>query len=206
MKRIMMIIPLITANVTTFGMQAPVKTQLTSEQKELYSAIFKGNETVIDNYIRNNSNLNIVNREHATPLYEAIVFNKENIALKLLQAGADPTIAYFDGITPLRRAILNNRQHNNLAIIQALINKGANANEVDKFGDTSLHAAVQAGTPELVNYLLEHGADIYARNKTGKTPVNFAAQLQIFPDKKEMYEVLKNAMKERQKKYTQEWG
>jgi ankyrin repeat protein len=181
--------------------------QLSPEQKELYNAIFKGNEQAIDNYIKSKADLNIVNREHATPLYEAITFDKESIALKLLNAGADPSIAYFDGITPLRRAILNNGDYHNLLIIKALLDKGITVNDTDKNGDTSLHAAVMSGTPELVSFLIERGADIYARNKIRQTPVTIAAQLQKFPEpnRKEIMEVLKNAMRNRQKKYTQVW-
>jgi ankyrin repeat protein len=49
-----------------------------------------------------------------------------------------------------------------------------NAREDDKSA-TPLHAAAESGSPEVVEFLLEHGADLNARDKYGDTPLHYAA-------------------------------
>ena len=46
-----------------------------------------------------------------------------------------------------------------IEIIDLLISKGANINHVDDGGDTALTNAVRCNHSEIVNYLLEKGAD-----------------------------------------------
>jgi len=43
-------------------------------------------------------------------------------------------------------------------------------------GESLLMLAVQAGNPETIKYLLEHGADVNAAGPTGMTPLHVAAQ------------------------------
>ena len=54
---------------------------------------------------------------------------------------------------------------------------GASVNQADKYGRTPLHVAAAVDYPEMVQFLVQRGADIHA--KTGKeqqTPVHFAAR------------------------------
>ncbi len=61
------------------------------------------------------------------------------------------------------------------AQIQALITTGANIDEVhSKTGRTPLHDAVCCGRKDLVNQLIEKGADIDAKDKDGATPLILA--------------------------------
>ncbi|KAI0270169.1 ankyrin repeat-containing domain protein [Russula aff. rugulosa BPL654] len=43
-------------------------------------------------------------------------------------------------------------------------------------GGTPLHVASACGAPEVVRLLLEHGADIEAKDKNGKTALQEAAE------------------------------
>ena len=47
-------------------------------------------------------------------------------------------------------------------------------NARDDSGSTALHYAAQSGLKRCVEYLLAHGADPYAENKSGLTPFDLA--------------------------------
>lgn len=54
---------------------------------------------------------------------------------------------------------------------------GASVNQADKYGRTPLHVAAAVDYPEMVQFLVQRGADLHA--KTGKelqTPIHFAAR------------------------------
>lgn len=54
---------------------------------------------------------------------------------------------------------------------------GASINQADKYGRSPLHVAAAVDYPEMVNFLLENGADINARTEGElQTPVHFAAR------------------------------
>lgn len=56
-----------------------------------------------------------------------------------------------------------------------LVASGANVNARGLDDDTPLHDAASNGNIRLVKLLVERGADIHAKNKKGKTPVDVAA-------------------------------
>jgi 26S proteasome non-ATPase regulatory subunit 10 len=51
-----------------------------------------------------------------------------------------------------------------------LLERGAVVDARDNRGRTSLHTTVFEGNTEVARLLLEHSADVNARNKLGKTP------------------------------------
>jgi cytohesin len=65
----------------------------------------------------------------------------------------------------------------NLAEVKRLITDcGINPNIQDVDGSTPLHVATQYGYPDVVELLLEYGADPYVKdNKYGWTPLHYAA-------------------------------
>ncbi|WP_338406692.1 ankyrin repeat domain-containing protein [Wolbachia endosymbiont (group A) of Longitarsus flavicornis] len=70
--------------------------------------------------------------------------------------------------TPLHVAI------GEIDVINALLDKGAKVNAVNKLGDTPLHIAVKDGNVNLVKALLDKGANFLLKNKDGKTPKDLA--------------------------------
>jgi ankyrin repeat protein len=58
--------------------------------------------------------------------------------------------------------------------VEEALNKGADINTQSILGNTPLHAALYSGTPELVNILLERGANSFIKNKEDKTPLDTA--------------------------------
>ena len=62
----------------------------------------------------------------------------------------------------------------NLPGIQKALRQRGNANQAEKDGTTALHWAVQANRSDIVQVLVEAGADVNARNHFGATPLAVA--------------------------------
>ena len=64
-----------------------------------------------------------------------------------------------------------------LAAVKYLLTLGADINAVDKNGETCMHGAAYASWPEMVRFLVAHGADIKVwnqKNQYGWTPLLIA--------------------------------
>jgi hypothetical protein len=104
-----------------------------------------------------------------SPLTIALKKNPGLLKLLLTQAGvnsADP-----DGKTPLRILVEAGAGPDflNLAIAT-----GARPDVRDRFSATSLHAALRSGNRDQAAALAKAGADVFARDKDGETPVSLA--------------------------------
>ena len=118
----------------------------------------------------------------------------------LLAAGADPNLATDDGTTPLMMASgLGVRSHQPLmprgrpsppaeAAVRVLVEAGADVNAVNNGDFTALHGATFRGLNEVIEYLVDQGADIDARDYRGRTAFRMAEgakqsfQYQAFPE------------------------
>lgn len=102
--------------------------------------------------------------------------------IKLLVSGADVHAADKNGVTALHHAV----RFRNPAAVKTLIDYGADVNRAcRRSGSTPLHRAVtttgapstagkQAEAREIIELLLAAGADPSIRNKSGKTPGDYA--------------------------------
>ena len=104
-----------------------------------------------------------------------------DIIRMLLDAGADPDAATDDRTTPLmvaaglgrasyqpgaKRGV---RSQSAEAAVRILIDAGADINAVNEADFTALHGAAFRGLNEVIEYLVEHGADIDALDFRGRT-------------------------------------
>ena len=98
----------------------------------------------------------------------------ELMAIELLKRGADPNEERgTGGSTPLHLAILENKHQ----LVKALLEKGAHLETKDDYGYTPLLKAVKySASEEIVDLLLEYGADVYTNEEDRKTALHFAAQ------------------------------
>ncbi|KAL8645314.1 MAG: hypothetical protein Q9226_007358, partial [Calogaya cf. arnoldii] len=63
-------------------------------------------------------------------------------------------------------------RHERIAIIRTLMRAGADINAVNNMSMTALHEASISGSKAIVKLLLGYGADIYARDRRGCTPLD----------------------------------
>lgn len=88
----------------------------------------------------------------------------------------NPNLADKEGIPPLHIAITTG----NFAATKLLIDKKANINKPDEFGDTPLHKAVNS--IDIFKYLLESGANPNVRNNFGIAPLHICYHESQFID------------------------
>lgn len=92
----------------------------------------------------------------------------------LITSGLPPRSQDKEGVMPIHEAC----QSGWVPIVELLLEKGASIEDRDNGDWTSLHHACRCrDVPErIVKYLLDHGADAYARDSSGCTPLLIAAQ------------------------------
>jgi len=104
-----------------------------------------------------------------TPSHFAILNNRVLIIKYLLEQGAQVNAKDHDERTPLHLAIYQNKQE----IAKYSIVRGkANVNAFDINGNTPMHYFSMKGDLNMIQYLVNKGADIHQENNTGKTPLD----------------------------------
>ena len=110
-------------------------------------------------------------------------------AMRLLLAkGADPKLATKAGITPLMAAAgLGSKEEDAtgrfkteadaIEAIQLCLDAGVDINTANGQGQTALHAAALKGYDKVVQFLADHGANLSAKDRQGKTPLDAALGL-----------------------------
>jgi ankyrin repeat protein len=91
----------------------------------------------------------------------------------LLEAGADPTIADDQGQTAFHYLAALGEERPMFfirGIGDTLIAAKANVQARDNAGNTPLHIAAKAGTKDVYDWLIQHGASLDATNYAGQTP------------------------------------
>jgi ankyrin repeat protein len=133
----------------------------------------------------------------ATPFWLAARFLEPEMMSLLVAGGADPRFVMSDGSTALlvavqgstSRAPLGERRERYQIVDEDDIQKetesrvfeavkiagpAANVNQANKAGDTALHAAAAKGYSSVVQWLVDHGAQLDVENAKGHTPLMIA--------------------------------
>lgn len=125
-----------------------------------------------------------------TELYVAVKKQDIGRVKELLAAGAnvnEPRTKVIGGAsTPFEKAILSN----NYELFLLLAEKEANITKPNKDGNMPIHLASEPTVTEfrIVKYLLDHGADINARNKADRQPIHIAVSSAFdFKSKQKVY-------------------
>jgi cytohesin len=96
----------------------------------------------------------------------AAVKGQAEIVAAFLQRNADPNLADVYGWTPLMRAASRNRT----AMVRLLLeDPRTDIAHRDDDGATALHRAAEEGHSEMVELLVELGADVRALDASGRT-------------------------------------
>ncbi|KAF7216893.1 transcript variant X1 [Nothobranchius furzeri] len=158
----------------------------------LHNACSYGHYEVAELLVRHGASVNVADLWKFTPLHEAAAKGKYEICKLLLKHGADPTKKNRDGNTPLDlvkdgdtdiqdllrgdAALLDAAKKGCLARVQKLCSpENINCRDTQGRNSTPLHLAAGYNNLEVVEYLLEHEADVNAQDKGGLIPLHNAA-------------------------------
>ena len=158
-----------------------------SEQKFVEKAC-DGDDGSVALFIEAGMNINVLavpsaNNDRTTKSALHCAAATGNLALtkSLLDLGADINIKddasntpLFSASGPVRYNSKRNEVTNNLELVKLLIDRGADINAGGVAG-TPLIAAIQAHSFEILDYLLEKGANVKVKNKEGMTPLMLIA-------------------------------
>lgn len=137
----------------------------------LVQSIQTGNLGLILRSLRDGADLYKVDKETGHSPLSMAVYGGNAPVLKLLLA-KDPMIIRRAGNKP---ALLDHSvQDDKVDVVRILLNHGCSVNGVDANGDTPLHTAVINQSRESLMLLLEYGADSWAVNKKGQSPIQVA--------------------------------
>ncbi len=147
--------------------------------KHIEKAVENGDLETLEKFIDNGGNINCSGKWKQTLLMKAIQNNQEEIALYLIERKADLNKIDDDNGTALLRAIRNDYNH----IIIQLLKNGANVNFKSTgpiyHGITPLIAACQKNNMQMIELLLEKGADINIFSDNGESVLTSANDVEI---------------------------
>jgi ankyrin repeat protein len=129
----------------------------------------------VKSLIQHGADTDAMDNEGNTPLHAAVELDQTGQFSKLLlDAGADPNqvspanpkYAWLDGKSPFHRAA----ESGNEIAVTHMLNAGAQVNGRDAKGRTALHLAAQRDQSHVAKLLVEHGADLLAKDDQGLIP------------------------------------
>jgi ankyrin repeat protein len=127
--------------------------------------------------------------EGATPFMRAAKSGDVAIMRLLLAAGADPkatrpnranALMFAAGLgwrngSPLAPSYDQGSDTDAIEAIALCLESGVDLQATTDAGETALHAAIAGrGSPLIIRYLVERGANLHAKNKQGRTPLELA--------------------------------
>ena len=126
--------------------------------------------------------------EGTTPLMRAARSGDAAAMRILLEHGADLTLATKEGNTALLFAAgVGYRDKNTrgseaeaLEALKVSVDHGQDINQTNGKGETALHGAALRGADTIVQYLVDHGAQLNAKSKQNFTPLDVAMGKSIF--------------------------
>jgi len=172
-----------TEKVTQAAEPAQVSPAQLARDNALLQSVWEGDLDKIQLLLTKGADVNFAGDKKRTPLMIAVYRRNLAVVEFLVSKGADVNARDSDGQTAL---IYSSRQRKNAtpdnSIALFLLNNGAEVNvRSKKKGFTALMIASETGNVELVEKLLEKGADPAIKNNLGVTAA-FAAQKTGHPD------------------------
>jgi ankyrin repeat protein len=133
----------------------------------LHYAALGGNEDVVQRLCDLGAQTDLQNSRRMTPAFLAAMRGHNGIVKLLLDKGAD--------IRYLEMAALTAAYNRNKELLEILLHHGMDANVRPMHQMTPLHAAANFGLVDWAEMLVEHGADVNAREKAGRTALLISA-------------------------------
>uniref|UniRef100_A0A7N8XM40 Poly [ADP-ribose] polymerase n=1 Tax=Mastacembelus armatus TaxID=205130 RepID=A0A7N8XM40_9TELE len=151
----------------------------------LHNACSFGHAEVVRLLLHHGADANARDNWNYTPLHEAAIKGKIDVCIVLLQHGAEPTVRNTDSRTaldlaePSTKAVLTGeyrkdellesaRSGNEEKLMSLLTPLNVNCHASDGRRSTPLHLAAGYNRVKTVQLLLQHGADVHAKDKGGR--------------------------------------
>jgi ankyrin repeat protein len=120
--------------------------------------------------------------EGSTPFMRAARSGDAAVMRILLEAGADPKLSTKDGNNALlfaagigyRDKQTQGSENDALEALKLCLAQGMDLSQTNGKGETALHGAANRGSDVLVKFLVDQGAKLDAKSKTGFTPLDIA--------------------------------
>ena len=140
-----------------------------------YAAVFCKFPNIVEMLIAHGAE---INNYHFTPLHAATISGKYKIFNILMANGANVNVKTYQSMTPLHGAIksyqIGNQQEE---IIEKLISRGAEIDSKTDDGLTALHFCIEGDKVGFAKILLQNGASMKIKTRIGKSPLEFAMEL-----------------------------
>ncbi|MBN4054036.1 ankyrin repeat domain-containing protein [Haliea sp. AH-315-K21] len=144
------------AVLTALDAETPINVAQADGTSLLHWAVYYDDLSLVNALLELGADARLRNNYAASPLSQAAITGNPEIIEALLGAGADANERFADGQT----AIMVLARTNNLDAALVLLNRGADVNIVEQFrGQTALMWAAAQKQPEMLQLLLDHGAE-----------------------------------------------
>ncbi|KAH8936398.1 hypothetical protein BDL97_17G082300 [Sphagnum fallax] len=139
-------------------------------QTALHLAASKGLTDCVALLVKEGADVNKKDNLGMTPLWKALRGGHDAAAQILVNNGAKPLLK--EAGTEMCKAAASR----DMEYVERLVKAGVDPNVVDYSQRTPLHVVAAQGTAEAVKFLVQEGADVFARDRHGYTPVDEARE------------------------------
>nr|XP_021201485.2 serine/threonine-protein phosphatase 6 regulatory ankyrin repeat subunit A [Helicoverpa armigera] len=137
----------------------------------LHIATSQGSVQLIQLLLEYGAIIDVQDFDGDTPLHDSVLAIQNESLVTLLYAGADPEIKNEPGcFTPFHLACCRGYYPNVVSLYPFV----TDINEVTATGDSPLTLALQGLNEDIVNFLIEHGADPHIKNNYGEQAIDIA--------------------------------
>ena len=143
--------------------------------RPIHWAVYRVDHELMTELIARDAQVDVINELGSTPLAEAVKLNDPEMVRMLLDAGSGSEGANPEGQTALMLAI----KSGDLGIVRMLVDAGADVNAVEQVQDQTpliWAAAATRNASEMVDILLENGADVNARARFTDWPSQITSE------------------------------